>query len=223
MFNNLNFASFQSVDNMNPTVRAQQNAFNGRVFIPPTETFNDLNPEYQNRNGGGGVGSRDGGGGLIQMSQNESAKPYDLYKDSNTQQDTNINIISNIVVPNALSRTYFSNDNVERLQLQIVNAVYNASQKQIGKQSYQELQIIMKSIYLQYGRNLPDNIESQVLTLNKYVVDECVRIIVPNVLQYGKYLEDITSPIPIMPRSQNVSNKGYKFGDFSSLIPSANN
>ena len=33
------------------------------------------------------------------------------------------------------------------------------SQKQISKQSYQELQIIMKSIYLQYSRNLSDNIK----------------------------------------------------------------
>ena len=42
-------------------------------------------------------------------------------------------------------------------------------------------------------------------------------------LQYNKYIEDITSPIPVMPRSQNVSNKGYKFGDFSTLIPSTIN
>ena len=30
-----NFDTFQSVDNMNPTVRGQQFAFNGRIFIPP--------------------------------------------------------------------------------------------------------------------------------------------------------------------------------------------
>jgi len=215
----LNFDTFQPVENMNPTVRAQQYAFNGRIFLPPTnvlgETFeNIVNDEYQYRNNQNG---------MIQMSQNESVKPYELYKDSSKQQDTNISIISNIVVPNALSRTYFSNDNVERIQRQVVNEVYNKSQKQISKQSYQELQIIMKSMYLQYGRNLNTDIEGQVLTLNKFVVDECVRIIIPNVLQYNKYIEDITSPIPIMPRSQNVSNKGYKFGDFSSLIPSTTN
>ena len=219
-----NFDKFQSVENMNPEVRRQQSAFNGRVFIPPqsitpqADTFaigdNIISNDYQYRNNQNG---------LIQMTQNESAKPYDLYKDSNKQQDTNISIISNIVVPNALSRTYFSNDNVERLQKQIVNEVYKQSKKEIGKQSYQELQVIMKSIYLQYGRNLPTDIEGQVITLNKYVIDECVRIIVPNVLQYNKYIEDITSPIPVMPRSQNVSNKGYKFGDFSSLIPSTQN
>ena len=151
------------------------------------------------------------------------ARAYDLYKNSSQYQDTNVNIISNIVVPNALSRTFFSNDNVERIQRQVVNEVYNQSKKQIGKQSYSELQIIMKSIYLQYGKNLSTDIEGQVFTLNKYVIDECTRIIVPNILQYNKYIEDITSPIPVMPRSQNVSNKGYKFGDFSTLIPTTTN
>ena len=146
-------------------------------------------------------------------------KPYDLYTDSAKPQDTNVNIISNIVVPNALSRSYFSNDNVDNLQKQIINEVYRISQKTISRQSYQELQIIMKSMYLQYGRNIPTNIEEQVITLNKYVVDECVKIIIPNVLQYNKYIDDISSPIPIMPRSQNVSNKGSKWGDLSSLIP----
>jgi hypothetical protein len=158
--------------------------------------------------------------GRIFLAPDEAVKPYELFKDSTQPQQTDTSIISNIVVPNALSRTYFSNDNIERLQLQIIDNVYKTSQKKIGKQSYQELQIIMKSMYLQYGRNLPYDIEEQVATLNKYVVDECVRIIVPNVLQYNKYIDDITSPIPIMPRSQNVSNKGYKWGDFSSLIPS---
>jgi hypothetical protein len=158
--------------------------------------------------------------GRIFLAPDEQVKPYELFQDSNQQQDTNVSIISNIVVPNALSRTYFSNDNVERIQRQIIQEVFRVSQKQIGKQSYQELQIIMKSIYLQYGRNLPTGIEEQVLVLNKYVVDECVRIIVRNVLIYNKYLEDITSPIPIMPRSQNVSSRGSNTFDFTSLIPS---
>ena len=225
-----NFDNFQSVDNMNQSTRYQQFAFNGRMFIPPSkpngepfEINNNPNTNPNNILNNTNYQFRNNQNGLIQMEPNESVKPYELYKDSSKQQDTNVSIISNIVVPNALSRTYFSNDNVERLQLQIVNEVYKQSSKKISKQSYQELQIIMKSMYLQYGRNLPTDIESQVITLNKYVIDECVRIIVPNVLQYNKYIDDITSPIPVMPRSQNVSNKGYKFGDFSTLIPSTIN
>ena len=231
------FSPYTSIENMDPMLRAQQYSFNGRIFLPPNPTpFNNKNNSYNNTNSNEffatdeNVGTSDvlnteyqqrqQNGGLIQMTQGESTKPYDLFKGSSKTQNTDVSIISNIVVPNSLSRTFFSNDNAERIQLQIINAVAQKYQKQIAKQSYQELQIIMKSMYLQYGRNLPDNIEGQVIILNKYVVDACVDIIGPNVLQYNKYIEDITSPIPVMPRSQNVSNKGYKFGDFSSLIPS---
>lgn len=216
-----NFDTFQPVEHMDSTTRAQQYAFNGRIYLPSNERFdtpnpsnpNNLNTDYQYRNSGG----------LIQIEQGESVKPYELYKDSNKIQDTNVNIISNIVVPNALSRTFFSNDNVERIQRQIINEVYRKSQKQIGKQSYQELQIIMKSIYLQYGRNLEYDIEGQVVVLNKYVVDECSSIIIPNVLQYTKYVEDITSPIAVMTLPQSVNSRGYKTYDFTSLIPTSNN
>jgi hypothetical protein len=202
------FANFQSVENMNQTIRNQQFAYNGRMFIPPsTDRFsmddtidNGLSAQSQYRYTHQGL--------IPPIENNESVKPYELYKNSNSQQNTSVDIISNIVVPNALSRTFFSNDNMERIQNQVVNEVYKKSQKKISKQSYQELQIIMKSIYLQYSRNLPTNIEDQVFTLNKYVVDECVPIIVNNVLQYNKYIQDITSPIPVMPRSINASSKG---------------
>lgn len=206
-----NFDTFQPVENMNETVRAQQYAYNGRMFIPPTtDAFsmdadigkNGLNAQYQSR--------YDKQGLIPPIESDETIRPYELYKNSNSKQNTSVDIISNIVVPNALSRTFFSNDNVERIQRQIVNNVYNQSKKVITRQSYQELQIIMKSIYLQYGRNLPNNIEEQVFTLNKYVIDECVSIIIPNVIQYSKYITEITGPIPINPRSMNVSNKGDK-------------
>lgn len=157
--------------------------------------------------------------GRMFLAQDEHYTPYDLYQGSSKPQETNTSIISNIVVPNEVSRTFFSNTNMERLQTAIINKVYSICSKQIGKQSYEELQIIMKSLYLQYSKNLPTNIEDQVLELNKMVIDECSNRIVPNVLQYIGYLQDITAPPPVMPHAQNVSNKGYKFGDFSSLIP----
>jgi hypothetical protein len=160
--------------------------------------------------------------GRIFLAPDEQFAPYDLYKDSSKPQDTNTSIISNIVVPNAVSRTFFSNTNMARLQLAIIDKVYTTCSKRIGKQSYEELQIIMKSIYLQYSKNLLTDIEEQVVDLNNMVINECTNRIVPEILQYIGYLKDITSPIPIMPLPQNVSNKGYKYGDLSSTIPSSN-
>ena len=37
-------------------------------------------------------------------------------------------------------------------------------------------------IYLQYGKNLPCQIKEQVLELNKEVIKECLKIIIPNIL-----------------------------------------
>ena len=188
------FESFQPVENMNPKLRQQQYAYNGRMFIPPaTEKFT-LDSNLSN--------------GLIELDKYEGVAPYELYKNSNSKQTTCTNIISNIIVPNSLSRTFFSNDNIEIIQSQIINDVFTQSNKYISKQSYQEIQIIMKSIYLQYSQNLQNHIEEQILRLNKYVVDECVSIIIPNVLQYNKYITEISAPIPVSPRSINVSNKG---------------
>ena len=104
MFNSgkfANFDNFQPVEDIDPTLRAQMNGFNGRIFLAP----------------------------------DEHVKPYELFKDSTQQQNTDTSIISNIVVPNAVSRTYFSNDNVERLHRQIIQEVFRVSKKQIGKQS----------------------------------------------------------------------------------------
>ena len=213
-----NFDKFQTVEQMNPTSRMTQYAFNGRIFLPPnTEQFASETGAY---GGSDNDVSQFYGRGMIPMAPNETTKPYDLYSGSSQQQDTNVSIISNIIVPNAVARTFFSNDNVERIQNKIIDDVFKASSKQVSKQSYQELQIIMKSIYLQYSRNLDTDIEGQVVKLNKYVIDECVHIIVPNMMQYNNYIKDITSPIAVMPLPQNVSNKGSKQYDLSSTIPS---
>ena len=52
--------------------------------------------------------------------------------------------------------------------------VFKTSGNRIGRQSDTELQIIMRSIYLQYSENNNCNIISQVKVLNKKVLDYCV-------------------------------------------------
>jgi len=199
-----NFDNFQSLETMDPVIRQQHYAYNGRMFIPPSNEKFTLNNSGVNNNNNTYKN-------LIQpLNNNESVKSYELFKNSNSKQNTNIDIISNIVVPNTLSLAFFTNDNMECIQTQIINNVYNQSQQQISKQSYQELQIIMKSIYLQYSRNLSYDIKEQIKLLNKYVIDECVNIIIPNILQYNKYITEITRPLSVPPRSINVSNKGEK-------------
>ena len=80
----------------------------------------------------------------------------------------------------------------------------------IDKQSEVELEIIMRSIYLQHSPNLPNNIKEQIRYLNGLVVDWCVETIIPEVYQYYGYLKEIEfMPIPIdLPL--NLSSKGSR-------------
>ena len=80
----------------------------------------------------------------------------------------------------------------------------------------------MRSIYLQFGKNREYNIQEQVNELNNMVVEECVRIIIPNIQQQQGYIDDISSGIKISPWPQNVSGKTTQLRGFDSVIPDTN-
>jgi hypothetical protein len=111
-----------------------------------------------------------------------------------------------------VSAIFFSDDNVELLQLGIRNKILNLSNGEynIGKQSDIDLKIIMRSIYFQYGKNVSSNVNAQVLDLNTRVIDWCVPEILSNIKQSAKYIMDIsTMPVPL-DRSSLPSQKGTR-------------
>ena len=80
----------------------------------------------------------------------------------------------------------------------------------IGNQSENELMIIMRGMYLQYGVNLQTDVVEQVKDLNKKVLDFSVPRILVDLEQYDKYVQDASQIHIPMERSTNVSNKGNK-------------
>jgi hypothetical protein len=111
-----------------------------------------------------------------------------------------------------LNQLFFSKKNMEIIQNMIRYNVYQKSEKKhvIGKQSDIELEIIMRSIYLQHSPNLPNKITEQITYLNKLVNDWCVDQILPEITQYFGYMKEIEfMPIPIdLPL--NLSSKGSR-------------
>ena len=78
----------------------------------------------------------------------------------------------------------------------IQNAIrYHFSTKghQIAEQDPTTLQIIMRSIYLQYSKNWSCKIKEQIKTLNEYVIAECIQSISTNINSYNHYIDKITS------------------------------
>jgi hypothetical protein len=111
-----------------------------------------------------------------------------------------------------LNQLYFSKKNIENVQNMIRYNVYEKSEKKyvIDKQSDIELEIIMRSIYLQHSPNLPNKIKEQISYLNKLVTDWCVEQILPEVNQYFGYMKEIEyMPVPLeLPL--NLSSKGSR-------------
>jgi hypothetical protein len=119
-----------------------------------------------------------------------------------------------------LSRKFFSSDNIDIIHKKIIIGVYEKSNKKysISKQNERELLIIMRSYYLQYGKNLDNNIQKQIDNLNKLVIDWSIEEIIKNIEQYIIYKQTAsTLPMP-MERSQLPSQKGLKTLEIKSFI-----
>lgn len=112
-----------------------------------------------------------------------------------------------------VSNAYFSAENIERIQQLIRKAVYDRSTPKgyvIDKQSVDELKIIMRAIYYQYGRNLTTDVAGQVADLNAKVMEWSVPHILSAVDHYHYYINDISHlPIPLE-QPQHLSSAGTK-------------
>jgi hypothetical protein len=118
------------------------------------------------------------------------------------------------VLPNDLNRAFFSGGNVQILQNKIRRGVYDRSRGEflIDDQSVEELLIVMRAMYLQYGKNLPTRITQQIEELNQICADWAVPKILSECSMYKTYLHDIQNlPVPLSQPVQ-MSVKGTRSG-----------
>jgi hypothetical protein len=99
-----------------------------------------------------------------------------------------------------LSLAYFSKENIMMIQNGIRKGVYDKSKGQylVGNQSEDVLKVIMRSTFLQYSANMPDKITDQIKSLNKIVLDYCIKQVYGEAQGYQQYLYDAsTLVVPI--------------------------
>lgn len=111
---------------------------------------------------------------------------------------------------NILNQTYFSAPNFQIIQNAIRKSVYDKTGEVIDPVGSDDLFMVMRAIYLQYGRNLPTQIREQIEELNERVVTWCVPKIVAEVNMYKTYKKDISSlPVPLA-HPANQSSAGTR-------------
>ena len=94
-----------------------------------------------------------------------------------------------------LSNAFFSSKNIQILQNGIRAGVYNKSNQQyvVGEQNLDELQIIMRGLFLQYAKNQPSGITQQINDLNKLVLDYAINQVWGEAEGYMKYKRDAST------------------------------
>lgn len=117
-----------------------------------------------------------------------------------------------------LSLLFFSNQNINSIQNVLRYRVFKETNFKIGRQSDLNLKIIMRSIFLQYSKNLEYNYKEQIERLNDIVFDEVTPKLVNEVTQYLLYLRDRTNGYVLNTLPVSVSSAGTKQDDlFSGL------
>jgi Family of unknown function (DUF5761) len=114
-----------------------------------------------------------------------------------------------------LSQVFFSQQNIQMIQNGIRAGVYNRSNGQyvIAPQDCDSLKIIMRSVFLQHAANQSNNIEKQIVELNKIVLNYCIQQIYGEAQGYMKYIDDVsTLVVPIAhPVMANDNDRQLEF------------
>ena len=108
-----------------------------------------------------------------------------------------------------LSVAFFSRNNMKIVQNGIRAGVYNKSNGHyvIGEQNCDELQIIMRSIFLQFSKNLAIDIPGQIQKLNDLVLNYAVNQVYGEAEGYMKYKRDAsTLVVPLSTPILSYSN-----------------
>lgn len=106
-----------------------------------------------------------------------------------------------------LSNTFFSDENFELINKQLILSVYKKTNGQfkIGNQSKQSLEIVMRYVFLEHARHLPYDIAGQIRELNCRVVGEILPGIITQVTQRVEYIKTINEPRQLLELPKNVN------------------
>jgi hypothetical protein len=80
----------------------------------------------------------------------------------------------------------------------------------IGRQSDEQVAIIMRGIYTLYANNTKGNVDEEVRRLNAIVLSQLAPMVGTGIAAYLGYLRDSTQMYVPMDRPKNLSMKGSK-------------
>lgn len=169
----------------------------------------------------------------LELERSDLYSPADKFKDvpltklSKCRKTNYCSSYGKTIEKDIVSSLFFSKSNIDEIQRGLRYTVHKNSGFVIGNQSQEELFIVMRSVYLQYGRfpviedkvKQKNVIKQEIARLNEIVINEVVPNIVSYTQQYIQYLKDIDKVAEPLEMAKNDSIKGTKlFRDISDIF-----
>jgi hypothetical protein len=119
-----------------------------------------------------------------------------------------------------LNTAFFSDSNIETIHQRISDQVFamSGSKHRIDRQSDDDVKLIMRSYYLMFGQNNPDNVAGDLADLNARVVGYASAKIYSELDFYLFYLKDIEQFAPAIANPINVKVYGSRTGEIKSFF-----
>ena len=152
----------------------------------------------------------------------EKYSDFALYDEHRTGQDPYSNqynnnyrdILKTQIVRSPVSDMFFSHVNMKHLKKLICDRVYQESggkyKLTVESQSDNDLLTVMRSLYLEHSKHLPNQIKSQVAELNYHVMLDLVPRVIKNAQQHLAYIRDHTQQPLLMDRPTYVASAGTR-------------
>jgi len=124
-----------------------------------------------------------------------------------------VTAMKGIQINSELSKLFFSDRNIKRIQKMIRKEVYRRTNGEFRLDVDQELRdlfIAMRAVYMEHARFLPNQIVRQVKRLNLKVIDEIVPGMITEIKQEYGYLKEINKPLTMIPLPLNANNAGRR-------------
>ena len=121
--------------------------------------------------------------------------------------------LKGIQTKSELSKLFFSDENFRRIQRMIRREIFRRTNGQFRLDVDQEMRdvfIVMRAVYMEHARFLPNQVVRQVKRLNKKVVDESIPGMITEIKQEYGYLKEINKPLTPIPLPINVNNQGRR-------------